>query len=77
MNKIVSVDPEKRKVKKNGRKIFNKNNSETIWDYFMQLKKQSNLIQSITIVAAANKYPGGRDLAKIFQSTYIAFVENI
>ena len=28
-------------------------------------------------VAAANKYPGGRDLSKIFQSTYIAFVENI
>ena len=43
----------------------------------MQLKKQSNIIQSITIVAAANKYPGGRDLSKIFQSTYIAFVENI
>ena len=30
MNKIVSVDAEKHKVKKNCRKIFNKNNNETI-----------------------------------------------
>ena len=28
-------------------------------------------------VAAAMKYPGGRDLSKIFQSAYITFVENI
>ena len=49
INKIVTVDPEKYKVKKNYRKIFNKNNNEKIWDDFIQLKEQSNIIQSITI----------------------------
>ena len=31
------MDPEKYKVKKNCRKIFNKNNNEKIWDGLMQL----------------------------------------
>ena len=49
INKIIIVDPEKLKVKKNCRKIFNKNNNEKIWVDFMQLKKQSSIIQLITI----------------------------
>ena len=49
INKIVTVDPEKYKVKKNCCKIFNKNYNEKIWYDFMQLNEQSNIIQSITI----------------------------
>ena len=49
INKIVTVDPEKYKVKKNCCKIFNKNYNEKTWYDFMQLNEQSNIIQSITI----------------------------
>ena len=71
------MDPKKYKVKKNCRKIFNKNNNEKIWDDFIQLEEQSNIIHSSQYVAAAKKYPGGKDLWKIFQSTYITFVKDI
>ena len=77
INKIFTVDTSKNKVIKNCRKIFNKNNNEKIWDNFMQLKEQSNITQSITIRSSSKKYPGGTDLSKILQSTYITFVENI
>ena len=33
------MDPEKYKVKKNCRKIFNKNNKNKTWNDFMQLKE--------------------------------------
>ena len=56
------MDPKKYKVKKNCRKIFNKNNNEKIWDDFIQLEEQSNIIHSSQYVAAAKKYPGGKDL---------------
>ena len=49
INKIVTVEPKKYKVKRNCCNIFNKNNNEKIWDDFMQLKGQSNIIQLITI----------------------------
>ena len=41
-------------VKKNCCKIFSKNN-EKIWVYFMQLKEQNNIIQSITIRSSSNE----------------------
>ena len=44
INKIVTVEPEKYKVKKNCFKIFNKNNNEKIWDDFTQMKEQSNIV---------------------------------
>ena len=78
INKIVTVDPKKYKAKTNCHKIINKNNNEKIWDDFIQLKEQSNICSTISqYVAAAKKYPGGRDLSKIFQSAYITFVKNI
>ena len=49
INKIVTENPEKYKVKKNCHKIFNKNYNEKIRYDFMQLNEQSNIIQSITI----------------------------
>ena len=76
INKIVTVDPKKYKVKKNCRKIFNKNNNQKIWDDFIQLYKAASFSQS-QYITAAKKYLGGRDLSKIFRSTYITFVENI
>ena len=76
INKIVTVDPKKYKIKKNCRKIFNKNNNPKIWDDFMQLYKAASFSQS-QYITAAKKYLGGRDLSKIFRSTYITFVENI
>ena len=70
------MDPKKYKIKKNCRKIFNKNNNQKIWDDFMQLYKAASFSQS-QYITAAKKYLGGRDLSKIFRSTYITFVENI
>ena len=49
INKIITVELEKYKVKKSCHKIFNKNNNEKKSDDFMQLKEKSNIIQSITI----------------------------
>ena len=71
------MDPGKYKVKKNCRKIFNKKNNEKMWVDFMELKEQNNIISQSQNVAAAKKYPCSRDLPKVFQSTYITFVENI
>ena len=77
INKFFTVDTSKNKVIKNCRKIFNKNNNEKIWDNFMQLKEQSNIIQSIAIRSSSKKYPGSTDFSKILQSTYITFAKNI
>ena len=74
INKIITVDPKKYKVKRNCRKIFNKN--QKMWDGLIQLYKAASFSQS-QYITAAKKYLGGRDLSKIFRSTYITFVENI
>ena len=71
------MEPKKYKVKKNCCKIFNKNNNEKIWDDFMQLKEQRKSFSQSQYTATATKYPCGRELSKIFQSTYTTFVENI
>ena len=77
INKIVTVDPEIYKVKKNCPKIFSKSNNEKLRDDFMQLKEQSNIIQSITISSSSKKISRWRRLVKIFQSTYTTFFGNI
>ena len=64
INKTVTVEHEKYKVIKNCRKIFNKNNNEKIWDDFMQLKEQSNIIQSIMIRSSRKKTSTWHRLSK-------------
>ena len=66
INQIVSTEPEKYKVRKNCYKIFNKNNHEKRWDGFMPLKKQSNIIQSITIHSSSKEISRWRRLVKSF-----------
>ena len=64
INKIVTVEPKKYKVKKNCCKIFNKNNDEKIWDDFMQLKEQSNIMQSVTIHSSRKEISRWQRLVK-------------
>ena len=64
INKIVTVDPKKYKAKTNCHKIINKNNNEKIWDDFIQLKEQSNIIQSITIRSSSKEISRWQRLVK-------------
>ena len=58
------MDPEKYKVKKKCRKIFNKNNNQKIWDDFIKLKEQSSIIQSITIRNSSKEISSWQRLVK-------------
>ena len=48
-----------------------------IWDDFIQLKEQSNIVQSITIHSSSKEISRWQKLVKNLPTTHITFVENI